>query len=254
MNRVYFSGLVLASTLSLASCTQTATKDAGTASGDTLPATAEAATQETDNFVTPQYLQGMKVELIKLPYAANALEPVISEETINLHHGKHLNAYVTTLNSLIEGTDFAHKDLVEIVRTSEGKMFNQAGQTLNHNLYFLQFAPKADAKKKPEGDLLAAIEKKWGSFDKFKEEMTSTAAGIFGSGWAFLATNKAGNLSIEVGKNAENPVTNGLEPLVAIDVWEHAYYVDYKNVRADHLKALWDIIDWKVVEDRYAKR
>lgn len=254
MNRVYFSGLVLASALSLASCTQTATKDAGTASGDTLSATAEAVTQETDNFVTPQYLQGMKVELIKLPYAANALEPVISEETINLHHGKHLNAYVTTLNSLIEGTDFAHKDLVEIVRTSEGKMFNQAGQTLNHNLYFLQFAPKADAKKKPEGDLLAAIEKKWGSFDKFKEEMTSTAAGIFGSGWAFLATNKAGNLSIEVGKNAENPVTNGLEPLVAIDVWEHAYYVDYKNVRADHLKALWDIIDWKVVEDRYAKR
>lgn len=169
MNRVYFSGLVLASTLSLASCTQTATKDAGTASGDTLPATAEAATQETDNFVTPQYLQGMKVELIKLPYAANALEPVISEETINLHHGKHLNAYVTTLNSLIEGTDFAHKDLVEIVRTSEGKMFNQAGQTLNHNLYFLQFAPKADAKKKPEGDLLAAIEKKWGSFDNSKK-------------------------------------------------------------------------------------
>ncbi len=254
MSRIYFAGLALAGSLSLVSCTQTSTKDAQTTSEDTLPATTEAVTQETDNFVTPQYLQGMKVELIKLPYAANALEPVISEETINLHHGKHLNAYVTTLNSLIEGTDFANKDLVEIVRTSEGKMFNQAGQTLNHNLYFLQFAPKADAKKKPEGDLLAAIEKKWGSFDKFKEEMTSTAAGIFGSGWAFLATNKAGDLSIEVGKNAENPVTNGLEPLVAIDVWEHAYYVDYKNVRADHLKAIWDIIDWKVVEDRYAKR
>ena len=215
---------------------------------------AETETTATETFITPKYLQGMKIELIQLPYAANALEPVISEETINLHHGKHLNAYVTTLNQLIEGTDFAGKELVDIVRTAEGKMFNQAGQTLNHNLYFLQFAPKESAKKAPEGDLLAAIDSKWGSFEKFREEMTATAAGIFGSGWAFLATDKAGNLSIEVGKNAENPITRGLEPLLAIDVWEHAYYVDYKNVRPNHLKAIWDIIDWAVVESRYAAR
>lgn len=258
MKKTLFAGVALIGALTLVSCTPKEDKnnDDTVIMTDTLVIRTDGTTNTTkeDNFVTPKYLQGMKIELIKLPYAANALEPVISEETINFHHGKHLKGYVTTLNSLIEGTEFEKKDLVDIVRTSEGKMFNQAGQTLNHNLYFTQFAPKADAKKQPEGELLEAINKKWGSFDNFKEEMNTKAGALFGSGWAFLTTNKAGELDIMTMPNAENPVIKGLEPIVAIDVWEHAYYLDYRNVRADHLKAIWDIIDWKVVEERYAQR
>lgn len=197
----------------------------------------------------------MKFELLTLPYATDALQPVIGKQTVETHHGKHLANYVNTLNSIIDGdAKYDGKSLVEIVKMSEGKLFNQAGQTLNHNLYFTQFAQVEKAQKEPTGDLAKAINAKFGSFEDFKKEFNTTAAGIFGSGWCFLATDKEGNLSIEIGKNAENPVTNGLTPIVAIDVWEHSYYLDYQNRRADHLVEVWKIVDWKIVEKRYAER
>ena len=195
----------------------------------------------------------MKFKLIDLPYAKDALEPVMSEETVSLHHGKHLNGYVNTLNKLIEGTAFEDKCLKSIVKEAEGKMYNQAGQILNHNLFFLQLRPKDEAKKAPTGTLLEAIEKEWGSFEDFKQKFQEEAAGLFGSGWAFLVADKDGKLSIDKGSNAYNPITEGLYPLMTADVWEHAYYVDYRNVRPDFLKALWEIIDWKTIEEWYAE-
>lgn len=195
----------------------------------------------------------MKFKLIDLPYANDALEPIMSEETVNLHHGKHLNGYVNTLNKLVEGSDFEDKCLKTIVKEADGKMYNQAGQILNHNLFFLQLRPKDEAQKEPTGKLLEAIEKEWGSFESFKEKFQEEAAGLFGSGWAFLVSDESGKLSIDKGSNAYNPITKGLYPLMTADVWEHAYYVDYRNVRADFLKALWEIIDWKVVEEWYAE-
>lgn len=197
----------------------------------------------------------MKFELLTLPYATDALQPVISKQTVELHHGKHLANYVNTMNSIIEGdAKYEGKSLVEVVRMSEGKLFNQAGQTLNHNIYFTQFAPVEKAQKTPSGDLSKAIDAKFGSFEGFKKEFNTAAAGVFGSGWCFLVTDKEGNLSIVTGKNAENPVTDNLIPLVAIDVWEHAYYLDYQNRRADHLTEVWKIVDWSVIERRYAER
>lgn len=197
----------------------------------------------------------MKFELITLPYATDALQPVIGKQTVELHHGKHLANYVNTMNSIIEGdAKYDGKSLVEIVKMSEGKLFNQAGQTLNHNIYFSQFAPVEKAQKAPTGDLAKAIDAKFGSFDNFKKEFNTATAAVFGSGWGFLVTDKEGNLSIATGRNAENPVTDGLIPLVAIDVWEHSYYLDFQNRRADHLTEVWSIVDWKVVEKRYAER
>lgn len=194
----------------------------------------------------------MKFELLTLPYAHDALEPVISKATIEYHHGKHLNNYVTTLNKLIEGTEFANMELTDIVKKSEGGIFNNAGQTLNHNLYFTQFCPNGGGQ--PSGDLLAAIEKKYGSFDEFKKEFETAATTLFGAGWAWLATDKDGNLEITKEQNAGNPVTKGLTPLLGVDVWEHAYYLDCQNRRAEHVAKIWDIIDWKEVADRYSKR
>lgn len=195
----------------------------------------------------------MAFKLIDLPYAPDALSPIMSEETVRLHHGKHLNGYVNTLNSLIKDTPFEEKCLRYIVRHAEGKMYNQAGQVMNHNLFFLQLRPQAEAQKAPEGKLLEAIEKVWGSFEEFKKKFEEEAAGLFGSGWVFLVSDREGNLSIDKGSNAYNPTTKDLYPLMTADVWEHAYYVDYRNVRADYLKALWEIIDWKTVEEGYAE-
>lgn len=190
-----------------------------------------------------------KFELIQLPYPTNALEPVISEQTIQLHHGKHLQGYVNNLNKLIPGTKYENMPLEEIVITSDGPIFNNAGQILNHNLYFEQFAP--NGKRMPEGKLLEAINAKWGSFDNFKQEFEKAGASLFGSGWVWLSKNKAGDLVITQEGNAQNPITQGLTPLLTMDVWEHAYYVDFQNRRADHLKKLWDIIDWNQIEKRY---
>ena len=191
----------------------------------------------------------MKYELIKLPYEANALEPVISKETLGFHHGKHLNAYVNNLNAAIEGTKYEEMPLEEIVKTADGGVFNNAGQILNHNLYFTQFrAPKAD--NKPTGVIAAWIDKQFGSFEAFKEEFTKKGVTLFGSGWVWLSADKDGKLVITQETNAGNPVQRGLRPLLTFDVWEHAYYIDYQNRRPDHLNALWQIIDWDVVNER----
>ena len=191
----------------------------------------------------------MKHQLIQLPYEANALEPIISKETISFHHGKHLQAYVNNLNGLIVGTKFEEMPLVEIVKTAEGGVYNNAGQILNHEMYFLQFqAPKAD--NKPNGKISGLIEQQFGSFDAFKEEFAKKGATLFGSGWVWLSADADGKLVITQEANAGNPVRNGLKPLLTFDVWEHAYYLDYQNRRPDHLSALWQIVDWDVVNER----
>jgi len=191
----------------------------------------------------------MKFELIKLPYAANALEPVIGKQTIEIHHGRHLQAYVNNLNNLIQGTKFETANLETIVKESDGAIFNNAGQVLNHNLYFLQFSPSGGGK--PSGRLAQAIDAAWGSFENFQKEFEAGGMGVFGSGWVWLAADNAGKLSIHREGPAGNPVTKGLKPLLTFDVWEHAYYLDFQNRRADHLNSLWKIVDWKAVESRY---
>lgn len=192
----------------------------------------------------------MTYEMPKLPYAPDALEPVISQQTIDYHYGKHLQTYVTNLNNLVPGTEFENKTVEEIVATApDGPIFNNAGQVLNHTLYFLQFSP-TPAAREPQGKLAEAIKRDFGSFEAFKKEFSAAAVGLFGSGWAWLAADKEGRLHITKEANGSNPLRAGLKPLLGFDVWEHAYYLDYQNRRADHIKLLWDIIDWKVVEER----
>ena len=188
--------------------------------------------------------------LIQLPYAPEALEPVISRETIAYHHGKHLQAYVNNLNGLLEGSGFEKATLEEIVCKATGGILNNAGQILNHNLYFGQFAaPKAD--NKPTGKLAEVIARDFGSFEAFKEEFQKKGATLFGSGWVWLSADKDGQLVITQEVNAANPIQRGLKPLLTFDVWEHAYYLDYQNRRPDHLAALWQIVDWSVIAARY---
>jgi len=203
----------------------------------------------SNNYVTTKNEEVMKFELMKLPYAADALEPVIGKQTIELHHGKHLLAYVNKLNELIPGTKFENASLIDIVKGSDGAIFNQAGQVLNHELYFTQFSPNGGGK--PSGKLADAINAQWGSFENFQKEFEAAGVGLFGSGWVWLAKDKDGKLSITKENNASNPVVKGLTPVLGFDVWEHSYYLDYQNRRADHLSALWKIIDWKVVEKRF---
>ena len=188
-------------------------------------------------------------QLTKLPYATNALEPVISQQTIELHYGKHLRGYVDKLNRLLKSSNFKGASLEEIVASSDGALFDNAGQTLNHNLYFTQFAPRAKALS--DGKLKREICDKWGSEEAFRKAFTDAGLEIFGSGWVWLAANKDGELSIEKMPNGANPIADGLKPLMGFDVWEHAYYLDYQNRRADHLNALWLIVDWPTIEARY---
>ena len=193
-----------------------------------------------------------KFELMALPYAQDALEPVISKETIAFHHGKHLAGYVNNLNGLLEGSPLAGLPLEEIVLKAEGGMLNNAGQILNHNLYFGQLAsPKSD--NRPIGRLAEAISQQFGSFEAFKEEFQKKGTTLFGSGWVWLSADKDGKLVITQESNAANPIQKGLKPLLTFDVWEHAYYLDFQNRRPDHLAALWQIVDWNVVENRYGK-
>lgn len=193
----------------------------------------------------------MTYNMPTLPYATNALEPVISQQTIEFHYGKHLQAYVNNLNSLVPGTEFEGKSVEEIVKTApDGAVFNNAGQVLNHELYFTQFAPKP-AHSEPVGKLAEAIVKDFGSFDNFKNEFTAASVGLFGSGWAWLSVDKSGKLVITKEANGSNPVRAGLKPLLGFDVWEHSYYLDYQNRRADHINALWSIVDWDVVGSRF---
>ena len=185
-----------------------------------------------------------------LPYAKDALSPVISQETVDYHYSKHLQTYVNNLNSLVPGTPFEGKTLEEIVSVApDGAIFNNAGQILNHTLYFLQFTPNPQ-QYGPSGKLAKAIQRDFGNFENFKDEMTKAASSIFGSGWAWLALNKEGKLVIVKEANGSNPLRKGMKPLLGFDVWEHAYYLDYQNRRTEHLSNLWKIIDWKVVENR----
>ena len=169
-------------------------------------------------------------KLIDLPY--KSLAPVISDETLSFHHGKHLQGYVDNLNKLIAGTEFETMPLEEIVKKSSGAIFNNAGQILNHELYFTQFAPAPSC---------------------FKADFEAKGVTLFGSGWVWLQSNEAGELSIAQYPGADNPVAHGLKPLLTFDVWEHAYYLDYQNRRAAHLKELWGIVEWTVMEKRYNK-
>ena len=191
-----------------------------------------------------------KFELMVLPYAEDALEPVISKETIVFHHGKHLAGYVNNLNGLLPGSGFEEVTLEEIVCIASGGILNNAGQILNHEMYFGQFkAPQVD--NKPTGQLAEAIVRDFGSFEAFKETFQKAGTTLFGSGWVWLSADKDGKLVITQEPNAANPIQKGLKPLLTFDVWEHAYYLDYQNRRVDHLAALWDIVNWSVVEKRY---
>ena len=180
-----------------------------------------------------------------LPY--EALGDVISQQTLSFHHGKHLKAYVDNLNKLLPGSGLEGLALQEVVRRSEGGLFNNAGQVLNHTMYFEQFSPAA----RPMSAAFATrIEKDFGSVDAFKKEFEQKGATLFGSGWVWLSADKDGRLVITQQRNAENPVTAGLSHLLTFDVWEHAYSLDYQNRRADYLAALWQIVDWPVVAER----
>ena len=195
--------------------------------------------------------------LISLPYAPEALEPVISKETIEYHYGKHLQGYVDNLNKLVAGTEYEGMPLEGIVVKAQGGIFNNAGQILNHNLYFTQFAPVSDLTKDLTNErmneltVMKAIIRDFGSLEAFKAEFEQKGVSLFGSGWVWLAADQDGKLVITQEPNAGNPLTKGLKPLLTMDVWEHAYYIDYRNRRAAHLQALWQIINWKEIERRY---
>ena len=201
-------------------------------------------------FLTNLLLTIMSITMPTLPYANNALEPVISEQTIDFHYGKHLQNYVNTLNTLIQGTEFEGKSVEDIVKAApDGPIFNNAGQTLNHIIYFLQFKSPVKGNE-PTGKIAEALVRDFGSVENFKKEFAQAGATLFGSGWAWLSQDKNGKLVITKEPNAGNPLRHSNNPILGIDVWEHAYYLDYQNRRVDHLAALWDIIDWNVVESR----
>lgn len=189
-------------------------------------------------------------EMPKLPYDMEALAPKMSKETFDYHYGKHLQTYVTNLLNLTKETEYEQKEIEEIVATApNGGIFNNAGQVLNHTLYFLQFnTPRQN--NAPSGKLAELITRDFGSFEEFQKQMESAAVSLFGSGWAWLSVDKEGKLQITQESNAGNPLRQGNKPLMCIDVWEHAYYIDYRNRRADHVKQLWEIIDWAAVADR----
>lgn len=191
----------------------------------------------------------MKYNQPQLPYAADSLEPAISRRTVDFHYGKHEKAYIDNLNNLIEGTEFADLPLEEIIHDAKGPLFNNASQAWNHIFYFFSFSP--DGGGEPEGELREAIDHDFGSFENFKKEFVDAGVKLFGSGWVWLSRDNDGKLFITQEGNAGNPITKGLTPILTFDVWEHAYYLDYQNRRADALNALWDIIDWPIVEGRY---
>ena len=193
----------------------------------------------------------MKHELPDLPYAIDALEPTISHETLEFHHGKHHQAYVNNLNNLIEGTEFADASLEDIVKKAPaGPIFNNAAQVWNHTCYWNSMSPNGGGE--PSGALAEAINKACGSFDEFKKAFAQKAATNFGSGWTWLVKNSDGSVSIENTSNAGNPLTSGQQPLLTCDVWEHAYYIDYRNARPAYVEAWWNIVNWKFAEDNLA--
>lgn len=186
----------------------------------------------------------MKHTLIDLPFNENALEPYISKETLQYHHGKHHAAYINNLNKLIENTKYVDMSLDNIVKTAEGGIFNNAAQVYNHDFYFKGMSRKITS---PSKDLLNLIDLDFGSFEAFKEIFLETATGLFGSGWVWLSIDDSGSLVLESFSNAGNPLLSGHTPLMTCDVWEHAYYIDYRNARADYLEKWWGLIDWDFV-------
>lgn len=193
-----------------------------------------------------------EISLLALPYALDALEPVISARTLEFHHGKHLQGYVNNLNAALPGSPYEGLPLEEMVRKADGAVFNNAGQILNHNLYFMQFRAPSDGV--PTGAISAQIVRQWGSLEAFQAEFVAKGAGLFGSGWVWLSADADGSLVISQEPGAHNPVEKGLKPLLTFDVWEHAYYLDYQNRRPDHLKALWRIVNWEEIARRYGSR
>jgi len=191
----------------------------------------------------------MAFELTKLPYELNALEPSISQKTLEFHHGKHLQKYVDKINDLIKGTEFENSSLEDIIKKADGAIFNNGAQVWNHDFYFASFSPEGGGE--PSGELSKAISDKYGSYEKFKEEFEQSCAGLFGSGWTWLIAKEDGSLDIYQGANAGNPIRENLTTILTCDVWEHAYYLDYQNKRPEYVKKFWDIIDWQVVEKRY---
>lgn len=195
---------------------------------------------------------GARFTVRELPYAYDALAPQLSEETLRYHHDKHYAGYVAKLNELILDTPYEGQPLEDIILAADGAVYNNAAQAWNHAFYFEQFSP--DPQRVPTGALADAVVRTFGSVDALRERMNREAVGLFGSGWVWLAADRQGGLVIVSGPNAGNPLRQGLVPLLCIDVWEHAYYIDYRNRRADAVAALWDRIDWKTVGERYAKR
>ena len=192
----------------------------------------------------------MTFELPALPYAKDALAPHISAETIEYHYGKHHQTYVTNLNNLVPGTEFEGLSLEEIVKKSSGGIFNNAAQVWNHTFYWHSLSPNGGGA--PTGALAEAIDKTFGSFDKFKEELTKTAVTTFGSGWAWLVKDAEGNLSLVSTSNAGTPLTSGLTPILTVDVWEHAYYIDFRNLRPKYLEAFWALVNWEFANANFA--
>lgn len=202
--------------------------------------------------ITPsEGIATMEHKLPVLPYALDALAPHISKETMEYHYGKHHQTYITNMNNQIKGTEFENIPLEEIVKKSSGAIFNNAAQTWNHTFYWFGFAPKGVTLTE-NGALAQAINDKWGSFDAFKEAFDKVAAGTFGSGWAWLVKTPAGELDLVSTSNAATPLTTDNIPLLTCDVWEHAYYIDYRNSRPNYLSNFWEIVNWGEVEKRFA--
>ncbi|NBT74826.1 MAG: superoxide dismutase [Fe] [Betaproteobacteria bacterium] len=192
----------------------------------------------------------MEHTLPALPYAMDALSPHISKETLEFHYGKHHQAYATNLNNLVKGTEFESASLEDIVRKSSGGIFNNAAQVWNHTFYWNSLAPHGGGQ--PHGALADAIAAKWGSFDVFKDTFTKSAVGNFGSGWTWLVKQSDGSLDIVNTSNAATPLTTTSKPLLTCDVWEHAYYVDYRNRRPDYLGAFWNLVNWDFAEKNFS--
>jgi Fe-Mn family superoxide dismutase len=191
----------------------------------------------------------MVFELPKLPYTRDGLVPFISAETIEFHYGKHHQTYVNNLNGLVPGTEFENSDLESMIKRAEGAIFNNAAQVWNHSFYFESFSKSG--RKLPTGPVADEINRTFGSFESFKELFTKSAVTLFGSGWAWLTKKDDGTLQIVQESNAGNPLRKGLKPLLTCDVWEHAYYIDYRNRRPDYVKSFWEIVDWDIISRRY---
>jgi len=191
----------------------------------------------------------MEHKLPELPYAKDSLAPGLSAETIEYHYGKHHAAYVANLNKLIKGTEFENASVEDIIKKASGGLFNNAAQHWNHSFYWNCLSPKGGGE--PTGELSAAINKAFGSFAQFKEMFTNAAVTTFGSGWAWLVKNSDGSLAVLSASNAGNPIKDGKKPLLTCDVWEHAYYIDYRNARAAYVEAFWKIVDWKFAEANF---